>query len=313
MIAPVDPEMAAILEELQRQRRTEPDPERMAEARAEFEEAAKAWNRPRPGIGPVEDVTMMGSPTGPLHARLYLPAGRGPFAVTVFAHGGGWAFGSLESHDRICRQIAKRSACAVLAVDYRLTPEHPYPAALDDVLSAIRFAAAGELGPAIDARRIAVAGDSAGANLALGAMVVLRETDPEAISAGALIYGCYAPDFETESHRRLGDGSYVLTTEGMRRYWGWYLGGTGEPDALAAPLKADLSGLPPLYLSAAGLDPLLDDTLVLSRHLAAAQVSHRLDVFPGVVHGFLRMTRGLGVARTAMDRLGDALKEALGG
>jgi acetyl esterase len=259
----------------------------------------------------VADIAIPGEQSR-VPARLYQPVGAPPFPVIVFAHGGGWTFGSLDSHDGLCRHLTRQSGCAVLAVDYRLAPEHPFPAPNDDVVRALRFVRSGGLSRLVDPHAIGAAGDSSGANLVLSALISLRDTDEAAVSAAALIYGCYAPDFETESQKRHGDGSLPLTTEGLRWFWGNFLGAAAKnPDPLAAPLAADLAGLPPLYLNAAGLDPLLDDTLQLSRRLAAAGVSHRFDFFPGVTHGFLRMGKRLNAARVGTQRIASFFAERL--
>jgi acetyl esterase len=187
-------------------------------------------------------------------------------------------------------------------MDYRLSPEHPFPGGLSDVLSAIEFAAAGSLGNDVDATRIALAGDSAGANIALAATLTHRGYGAP-IRTAALFYGCFAPIFDTESHKACGDGSFGLSTESMRWYWRNYLGKESETTlSYAAPLRADLAGLPPLYLNCAGLDPLRDDTLLMCQRLADAGVRYQLDVFPGVVHGFMRMTRELPAANEALQK-----------
>jgi acetyl esterase len=221
-------------------------------------------------------------------------------------------FGSLESHDGICRNIARESGCAVLAVDYRLAPEHPFPAANGDVAAAIRHARTGGLGQRVDARRVGVAGDSAGANLMLSTLISMRAGNDMPVSAGALFYGTYAPRFDTSSHRRLGDGSYAISTQSIRGSWASFIGDPdmAEPDPLAAPLNADFTGLPPLYLCAAGLDPLLDDTLDLCDRLATAGVPYRFEFFPGVTHGFLRMTSRLAAARACVRQAGRFFREA---
>jgi acetyl esterase len=207
--------------------------------------------------------------------------------------------------------LAAASGFAVLGFDYRLAPEHPFPAGLDDMLQAIAFAEAGGLGEGVDATRLMLAGDSAGANLALAALLARRGSGARPARGAALFYGCFAPDFETESHARLGSGGFLLSTARMRWYWRNFLGAeTEDTRSLAAPGRAALAGLPPLYLAAAGLDPLLDDTLDLSRRLAHAGVAHRLDLVPGVVHGFLRMARELPAARATLEAAGAFLAEA---
>jgi acetyl esterase len=144
---------------------------------------------------------------------------------------------------------------------------------------------------------LAIAGDSAGANLALAALIARRGAGLQPLAAGALFYGCYAPDFTTRSHADFGHGDYLLTSVNMRWYWNNFLGGESDrTQTLAVPVRHDLSNLPPLYLAAAGLDPLRDDTFVLAARLADSGVLFRCDHVPGVVHGCLRMTRELDAA-----------------
>ena len=309
MSHPVDPFMAPLLQQLRAARAVDYAAIPIEEGRKLSEAANVPWNNPRLPIVRVENLSIPGA-AGPMPARLYHPAGQEARPLVIFVHGGGWTFGSLESHDGIARHLAKESDCAVLAFEYRLAPEHPFPAGLDDTLAAIGFARGGGLGKSVDASRVALTGDSAGANLALAAM--LKHKGDASLVTAALFYGCYAPIFDTPSHRRLGDGTYVLGTKGMRWYWTNFLGAEPEDTtSLAALLRADLSGLPPLYLNAAGLDPLLDDTLLLSGRLSEAGIRHRVDVFPGVVHGFLRMARDLPAARQALHAAGEFLAAQL--
>jgi acetyl esterase len=221
--------------------------------------------------------------------------------VIIYVHGGGWTFGSVDTHDGTMRGLAAAGGRCVFGFDYRLAPEHPYPIPLEDTLAAIAVGLSGELGSDVDTRRWALAGDSAGATLALAAMIHRREAGLALPAAAALFYGCYAPDFETGSHARFGDG-YLLTTANMRWYWRNYLGAAFDaPPTLAAPLNADLTGLPPLYLTAGGLDPLADDTIRLAERLATAGCAFRHDHVPGVVHGCLRMSRDLAPAQAMID------------
>ncbi len=283
----------------------------MDEARRTFEDIARPWTEPKLPVAKIEDMSLPG-PAGTLRARLYHPQPGQKRPIIVFAHGGGWTFGSVDTHDGGMRHLAQHSGCAVLGMDYRLSPEHPYPAALHDVLASIAFAESGVLGADVDKGTIALAGDSAGANLALAALLTRVKNGGTPIRTAALFYGCFAPIFDTESHRTCGDGSYGLGTAMMRWYWRNYLGTEPETTtSLAAPLRADFRGLPPLYLNCAGLDPLRDDTLLMASRLADAGVRYRLDVFPGVVHGFLRMTRELPAANEALKAAGTFLAEML--
>lgn len=305
-----DPKMAVILAWLKAAPAVDYRAMPLAEARRHFEDVARPWTEPKLPIARVDELSVPG-PDGALRARLYHPAPGTRQPLIVFAHGGGWTFGSIDTHDGGMRHLAHHSGCAVLGIDYRLSPEHPFPACLSDMLATIEFAAAGALGSDVDTSRLALAGDSAGANIALAAALTHRDHGAP-IKTAALFYGCYAPIFDTPSHKTCGDGSYGLGTEMMRWYWRNYLGKENETtQSFAAPLRADLTGLPPLYLNCAGLDPLRDDTLLLGQRLSDAGVRYQLDVFPGVVHGFLRMVRELPAAREALQKAGAFLSDRL--
>ncbi len=281
----------------------------IGEARATFVRNQIGWSWAPAAMAETREMVAPGA-AGPLAARLHRPPGAGDLPVILYVHGGGWTFGSIDTHDGVMRCLALASGCAVLGFDYRLAPEHPFPAPLDDVLAVLAHVEAGGLGPGFDRRRIALAGDSAGATLSLGALIARRDAGLPPPATATLFYGCYAPIFDTPSHARNGDGRYLLRTEMMRWYWSNFLGSCAAEDApgACAPLNAELSGLPPLYLNAAGLDPLLDDTSLLAARLAAAGARFRLDVFPGVVHGFLRFARELAAAREAIAAAGAHLR-----
>jgi acetyl esterase len=270
------------------------------EARATFERGAAPWRSLAPDVAHVKDLMLPGA-AAPIRARLYRPA-TGVLPLVIFLHGGGWTFGSLDTHENETRHLARASGAAVLSIAYRLAPEHPFPAPRDDVLAVIKAVQGGVLGDAVDPARIALAGDSAGANLALGALLALRDAGGENACCALLYYGCFAPIFATESHRRWGDGAFGLSTARMRWYWQNFLGGTLEGAPVqATPLEADLAALPPLYLVAAGLDPLHDDTLLLAERLVRAGVPHEVEVVPGVIHGFLRNATRLSTARRSLE------------
>lgn len=270
-----------------------------AEGLAAFEAAQAQWNAPIVALPEARDLAIAG-PGGPIPVRLYVPNDAHPAAVVIHAHGGGWTFGSLASHDRVCRLIARGGGVRLLAVDYRLAPEHPTPAGVDDVLAAIDAALAGSAGAKPAPRGVVLIGDSAGANLCLGALIKRRDQGQPPLGGAVLVYGCYAPMFETWSHKAFGVG-FGLTTERMRRLWRNHLGTMRPDDPVAAPLHADLRGLPPLHLVAAGLDPLLDDTLQLLSRLAEAGVPTTADIVPGVIHGFLQMSHEVPAAAATID------------
>jgi acetyl esterase len=248
-----------------------------------FDRNAANWNTPLPDMV-TRDLTL-----GGVTCRLLQPdLGRG---TIVFIHGGGWTFGSPTSHERCARLLSQAAEMKVLLPDYRLAPEHPCPAAIDDILAVMA---------ALPDRPVVLFGDSAGANIALAAALAGA---PAALLS--LAYGCFAPLFDTASHRDLGGGSFGLTTTRMRWFWDNWQG--RARDARAAPLNGKFAGLPPVHLLAAGLDCLRDDSFVLAERLADADVPVRLDVVPGVVHGFLQMSSRLGPARDAIATLADEI------
>jgi acetyl esterase len=230
----------------------------------------------------------------------------------IYLHGGGWTFGSVATHDRLMRLLALAADAAVIGVDYRLAPEHPFPAPLEDCLAAIRWVRSRADALEVDQGRIVVAGDSAGANLALASLLALRDAGAPPPRGAALLYGCYSSRLDTPSHVRFGDGSCRLSSAEMGWFWRNYIGPTSA-DPLAEPLHADLSGLPPLYLMLAAVDPLADDTRELARRLADAGVPHEVREYPGVVHGFLQMTARSAAARRALADAGRAIRDLLSG
>jgi acetyl esterase len=307
----VDPDMARILAVMKAAPAEDLSALPITEARALFEVQQTPWAWCDVAMAETREMTVPGA-AGPLRARLHRPVAAKGLPVILFLHGGGWTFGSIDTHGGTMRMIAARSGCAVLGIDYRLAPECPFPGPMEDALSALAFIEAGGLGDDVDASRIALAGDSAGANLALGALLTRRDRGERMPATAVLIYGCYAPLFDTASHKRLGDGTFNMRTEMMRWYWANFLGPhASAPPPAAAPLDADLTGLPPLYLNAAGLDPLVDDTTLLVDRLTTAGVRHRFDLWPGVVHGFVRLARELPMARRAVAAGGDWLREIL--
>ncbi|HET7411748.1 MAG TPA: alpha/beta hydrolase, partial [Pararhizobium sp.] len=301
-------EMAALMARLASQDAALPDLMTLdaAAARAQAEDTNARWNRDLPPMEEARNITLpatpeLGSPA--LKARLLRPAkARG---LILYLHGGGWATCNVKTHERTMRVLAAESRMAVLGVDYRLAPEFPFPAALHDCVAAWR-AACGMAGDLSAGGPMAVAGDSAGANLALTLMLFESAARRRLPDFGLLFYGVYGDDPTTPSKRAYGDGRFGLSSAKMKRYWEWYVPQDEEHhNPLAAPLKAEdeaLRALPPLYLNAAGLDPLLSDTLALARRLDALGRSDTLFVHRGVVHGFMQMTIALAEARAAHER-----------
>jgi acetyl esterase len=296
MTAQVDPQMKVILERILAGPAVDFKALPIDVARQQSDAATIPWSEGAPAIEARDLAVDLGDRV--LRGRLYRPFDAQLRTATIFVHGGGWTFGSIDTHDGTMRNLAVSLGMPVFGFDYRLAPEHPFPAPLDDVMAVLAFVEAGGLGAPLPASALAIAGDSAGANLALAALIARRNAGLPPLASGALFYGCYAPDFTTGSHASFGSGEYLLSSINMRWYWNNFLASEGdETQTLAVPVRHDLRNLPPLYLSAAGLDPLRDDTFDLAVRLADSGVSFRCDHVPGVVHGCLRMTRELDAAR----------------
>ncbi len=261
---------------------------------------------PAAGLGSVEERELRG-PAGPVRVRVYRPSADPGLPLLLWLHGGGWVVGSLDSHDPLCRDIAAGAPCVVAAVDYRLAPEHPFPAGLEDAWAALRWAA--EEAPALgaDPARLAVGGDSAGGNLA--AVVALRARDAEVpVRLQVLVYPVTDCDLDTDSYRLHGAG-LNLTREKMAWYWGLYLADADGTQPEASPLQApDLRGLAPALVQTAEYDPLLDEGEAYARRLAEAGVPVTLTRYDGQIHGFARMPALTLRAREAFDEIARALR-----
>lgn len=265
-----------------------------------------------PEIGGVKNLAAEG-PHGPIPLRLYRPAGAAAVTpVYVYFHGGGWVIGDLESHDVLCRQLAAASGASVIAVDYRLAPEHKFPVAADDAWAATRWivAHAGELG--VDGGRVAVGGDSAGGNLAAVVALMARDAGAPALALQVLLYPVTDLGAESKSYEDFAE-DYLLTRESMRWFRAHYLGGGNEGlDWRASPLRApSLGGLPPALIITAGFDPLRDEGEAYAARLREAGVTVDYVCFGGMIHGFAGRGKVLRSALRAVLLIGDSLRQAL--
>jgi acetyl esterase len=255
------------------------------EARAYTSQATTP--RDETGLASVEDLKLAGA-EGVLPARIYRPEGAAPTGpVIVFFHGGGWVIGSIQSHDNTCGRLAAESGCTVISVEYRLAPEHRFPAPLEDAYAATAWVAehADELG--LDASRLAVAGDSAGGNLAAAVSLLARERGGPAIAFQLLVYPVTEVGVQSASRIENGDKGYLLSSRAMDWFEEQYLGGVDGVDWRAAPLRAeDLTGLPPAFVLTAELDPLRDEGEAYAARLEAAGVPTAVHRADGMVHGF---------------------------
>src|SRR6266436_4822813 len=228
-----------------------------------------------------EPDLMLPGPHGQVPCRLYLPDQAENPPLLVYAHGGGFVQGSLPSWDAMLRELVRQSGVAALSVDYRLSPEHRFPVAFDELVAMVRLAAREGAGLGIDPTRLAVGGDSAGANLALAAALALRQEGERPLRFMLLIYGCFSTDTESPSWQRFGQGAGLSQTQ-MRWIWETYLERPDErTDWRAVPILADLTGLPSAHLIVGSLDPLLDDSQALTARLKAAGVPCELTVYDG--------------------------------
>jgi len=280
-----------------------------ADARRLFGAIRAMGGTPAP-VDAVRDLRLGGS----IPARSYRPkdAGARPRPALVFFHGGGWVLGNLDTIDGLCRRLANASGCVVVSVDYRLSPEAKFPAALEDCHAAARIVAAeaGSLG--IDPERVAVGGDSAGGNLAAAVAILARDRRELDLAFQLLIYPIADFAFDTPSYLANAEG-FGLTREMMAWYWDQYLARPEDgASPLASPLRAaELAGLPPAMVVTAEYDVLRDEGEAYAARLRDAGVAVGLRRYPGQIHGFLQLADTFPTAREAIADVGRALREAL--
>ncbi len=281
-------------------------------ARQRLVDGARVADAPPPEDVEARDLSAQG-PAGAIPLRLYEPSGlERPSAGLLYLHGGGWVAGSIESHDRLCRRLAGRARCRVVSVEYRLAPEHPYPAAVDDARAAFAWMGANADSLGLDPRRLGVGGDSAGGNLAA---VVARHARTGAAEpvVQLLIYPATDATRSMPSHATFGEG-YWLTRANIDWYLGHYTHGTGvdlrTPD-LSPLYGEDVAGLCPALIYTAGFDPLCDEGRAYADRLKSAGTSVQYACFETLVHGFASMTAVSRAAMTAFERIADDLRHAL--
>jgi acetyl esterase len=272
-----------------------------AEARRQMLEGSAALGDPVP-VDSVTDRTIPGS-RGEIPVRVYRPAGQG-LPVVVYFHGGGWVIGSVETHDVYCRSLADAASVIVVSVEYRLAPEHRYPAAAEDAYEATRWV--GEHAGAFGGRSgaLVVAGDSAGGNLAAVVALMARDRGGPAVAGQILIYPITDHDFNTPSYLQFAN-DYFLTRETMMWFWDHYAPrGVDRDQAYLSPLRAQsLQGLPPALIMTAEYDPLRDEAEAYAEMLRRAGVEVTLTRYVGMIHGFTRRFKLLDRAQPALDQV----------
>jgi acetyl esterase len=308
----LDPDAAAVYTAFQEAGRPAYETLTAPEARAYYTQARFATNPEPPELARVTPLAIQ-APHGTIPARIYIPKDPrrhdGLSPALVFFHGGGWVIGDLDSHDVVCRQLAVEAALIVISVDYRLAPEHKFPAAADDAIAATKWVAANARELGIDAARLSIGGDSAGGNLAAVVALAARDGNGPAIAGQVLIYP--AVDFAmTHGSHSEPETSVLLTHSVIRWFRDHYLNGAADVDDWrASPARAqNLGGLPPTYVLTAGADPLRDEGDEYAERLRQAGVPVATKHYPGQFHGFFTMGKLLREANVAVSEIGAWLK-----
>ena len=283
------------------------------DAARRFYRERRAITQPDPTpVAEVRDLAADG-PAGAIPVRLYRPAGlASPAPALLYLHGGGWVIGDLETHDVLCRALAAQAGVVVVAVDYRLGPEHRFPAAVDDAVAAMRWLHREASALELDAERLAIGGDSAGGNLSAVVALTLRDAaSPIRLRQQLLIYPGTDMRAVAPSHTTNGEG-YLLTRDTIAYFRGHYIEVAQWADWRASPLlHPDLSGLPPAFVLTAGFDPLRDEGRQYADALSAAGTPAQYVCFERQIHGFITMGRAIDEANTAVALCAAVLKRAL--
>jgi len=300
--------MAGVLERIYRANRPAFHTLTPRQARIGYLMGAEILDLPRAPVSRVENLQLPGA-DGPLAARRYAPSDEKNLPVLLYLHGGGFTIGSLETHDSLCRQLALRSGAAVLSLDYRLAPEHPFPAAVDDCLAVMAWLAQQADSLGLDGSRIAVGGDSAGGTLAAVCALHARDIGLQ-LALQLLITPGASAHADTDSHRRFAKG-HLLDADSIAWFFNHYIPVELRTDWRFAPLLAeDHSGLAPACVILAEADPLVDEGLAYADLLRANGVSVELELVRGVTHDFIKMGRAIPEALTALDACAAAIKKA---
>lgn len=305
---PLHPEFDQLLAQLAAAAEGQPENPPLDEQRAALD--AMLPPAPEIAVGDVRDVRIPVA-DGEIDARVYRPAGDGLHPLVMFFHGGGWVLGGLDTHDAQCRDLCNGSHSVVLAVDYRLAPEHRFPTAAEDCYAALCWAAARADSLAADPQRMAVVGDSAGGNLATVVALMARDRGGPALRQQVLVYPVVDADFDTDSYRANADG-YLLTRDGMVAFWDQYCPDVTQRDhPYASPLRAgSLAGLPPALVLTGEYDPLRDEGEAYGARLEAEGVATETLRYEGFPHFFIGLSRLAPAGRAGMDKICATLRIA---
>jgi acetyl esterase len=263
-------------------------------------------------VGRVEDRKLPG-PAGEVPVRIYSPPGRGPFGVLIFFHGGGWVIGNIGTHDSLCRDLTKQANIVTISVEYRLAPEHKFPAGPEDCYAVTKWVGANTALLSVDPDKLAVGGDSAGGNLAAAVTLMARDRGGPKIAYQALIYPATNAANDTPSQKEFGKDGYILSKSDMEWFYGHYLKPGDATNPYASPaLDKDLKGLPPALVLTAAYDPLRDEGEAYGEALRKAGVAARISRYEGVCHGFVSMAAALDEGKRAVAEIASELHKAIG-
>jgi acetyl esterase len=314
--APLAPEARRLIENMHRAGRPPMHALGVAQARAFYDAGAPILDLPPPPIERVQALTIPSRDGHPMAARLYANQHAGcsdqPLPVLLYLHGGGFTVGSLTTHDVLCRQLSLYGQCAVVALDYRLAPEHRFPTAVNDAWDALLWLAQHAPSLGLDEQRLAVGGDSAGGTLAAVCALMARDAGLP-LRLQLLFYPGTTAHQDTDSHRLYEQG-YLLDRETVDWFFAHYIDPNDRDDWRFAPLNAsEHAGVAPAWLGLAECDPLVDEGLAYADTLRLAGVAVDLDIYRGVIHGFVTMGRAIALAQQANADAGRALVSAWSG
>lgn len=279
----------------------------MATRRAVAERVRRPWREGGPIMAESREMDM-----GGVRLRLHRPVADEKLPVLLYIHGGGWTLFSIDTHDRLMREYASRAEIAVLGIDYSLSPESKFPVALEECAAALDWIASQADALNLDADRVLIGGDSAGANLSVATCLLQRQRGRPLPAAMLLNYGAFAPE-HAPSYARFGAGDYSLEADEMDAFWASYVDGSDQlADPLVAPLRADLTGLPPAFLAIAECDILADCNDAFARKLEEADVATRAVTYRGATHSFLEAVSIAPLAGRALDEQAAWIRDIVG-
>lgn len=264
-------------------------------------------------VAKIEDRTIPG-PGGQIPVRIYTPAGAAPMGALVYFHGGGWVVGDIASHDVLCRSLANGAGCVTISVDYRLAPEAKFPAAAEDSYAATKWVADNAAALGVDAKRIAVGGDSAGGNLAAVVTLMARDRGGPPIKFQLLIYPATDWAHESASQKEFSEDGFILSRADMVWFYGHYMNSDADRTNpyLSPACAKSLAGLPAAYVMTCAVDPLRDEGEAHAEALRKAGVTVKSKRYPGVCHGFLMMPGVIDAAKAGVADCCAELRAAIG-